>query len=142
MEGLILDKIDFNILALLAKDCRASYNSMGSLIGLTSKSVKARVKSMVRNGVIEKFVVRVNPEKTTTRRLDRMKEGRLLEFSIQCDPASMTGYVQFAILINVEKTHYRNVCERMYTEFQENILYRPSIIDPDDRLIFVLFGEN
>ena len=81
-------------------------------------------------------------EKTTTRRLDRMKEGRLLEFSIQCDPASMIGYVQFAILINFEKTHYRNVCERMYTEFQENILYRPSIIDPDDRLIFVLFGEN
>jgi hypothetical protein len=27
-------------------------------------------------------------------------------------------------------------------EFQENILYRPSIIDPDDRLIFVLFAEN
>lgn len=28
-------------------------------------------------------------EKTTTRRLERMKEGRLLEFSIQCDPSSM-----------------------------------------------------
>ena len=25
-------------------------------------------------------------EKTTTRRLDRMKEHRFLEFSIQCDP--------------------------------------------------------
>jgi DNA-binding Lrp family transcriptional regulator len=107
-------------------------------------------------------------EKTTTRRLDRMKEGRLLEFSIQTDPASMVGYIQFAILINFEKTHYRDVCERMYTEFQENILYRPSMIDlqenilyrhsmidlqenilyrpsmidPNDWLIFVLFGEN
>lgn len=30
----------------------------------------------------------------------------------------------------------------MYSEFQESILYRPSIIDPDDRLVFVLFGEN
>ena len=27
-------------------------------------------------------------------------------------------------------------------EFQENILYHPGIIDPDDLLIFVLFGEN
>jgi DNA-binding Lrp family transcriptional regulator len=81
-------------------------------------------------------------EKTTTRRLERMKEGHLLEFSIQCDPASMIGYVQFAILINVEKAHYRNVREHMYTEFQENILYQPSIIDPNDSLIFVLFGEN
>jgi hypothetical protein len=30
----------------------------------------------------------------------------------------------------------------MYTEFQENILYHPSVIDPNDSLIFVLFGEN
>src|SRR5919109_3048235 len=56
-----LDKIDLNILSTLARDCRTSYNSIGSQIGLTSKSVKARVKNMVRSGVIEKFVVRVNP---------------------------------------------------------------------------------
>ncbi|PWU81259.1 MAG: hypothetical protein DLM72_07920 [Candidatus Nitrosopolaris wilkensis] len=257
MERQMLDKIDLNILATLARDCRTSYRSIGSQIGLTSKSVKARVKNMVRSGVIEKFIVRVNPagfgyrtarilvrtnkgitkdgviqrvkqfgdlayhvhhigrtsvaaliidksldnkivqslnnslrpaiinrisvselpvstdlsetdlriirclllsgarleiseiakevrisEKTTTRRLDRMKEGRILEFSVQCDPASMIGYVQFAILINVEKSHYRNVYERMYKEFQENILYHPSVIDPNDSLIFVLFGEN
>ena len=48
----------------------------------------------------------------------------------------MIGYIQFAILMNFEKTHYHNVCERVYTEFQENILYRPSIIDPNDQLIF------
>src|SRR5918994_563127 len=61
MERLILDKIDLTILPALAKDCRTSYSSIGSQIGLTSKSVKARVKNMVRSGVIEKFVVRVNP---------------------------------------------------------------------------------
>jgi DNA-binding Lrp family transcriptional regulator len=257
MSRMILDKIDLNILATLAKDCRTSYRSVGSLVGMTSKSVKSRVKSMVDSGIIEKFIVRVNPagfgystahilvktnnaitkddvvervkqfgdlayhvhhmgktsmaaliikksldnkiiqslndflkpatvssivvselptsanlsetdlriikcllvsgarleisdianeldisEKTTTRRLDRMKEGHLLEFSLQCDPASMIGYIQFAILISVEKWHYRNVYERMYREFQENVLYRPSIIDPDDRLIFILFAEN
>lgn len=31
----------------------------------------------------------------------------------------MIGYIEFAILINFEKTHYRDVCGRMYTEFQE-----------------------
>jgi DNA-binding Lrp family transcriptional regulator len=257
MERLILDKIDLNILSTLARDCRTSYNSIGSQIGLTSKSVKARVKNMIRSGVIEKFVVRVNPaafgyrtalvlvranngiakddvirrvkqfgdlayhvhhmgrtsvaaiiikkplddsiiqslndllkpaavisiavsertistnpsetdlrvikclllsgarteisdiakevgisEKTTTRRLDRMKEGRLLDFSIQCDPAAMIGYIQFAIPIIVAKSHYRSVFERMYSEFQANILYSPSVIEPEDRLTFVLFGEN
>jgi DNA-binding Lrp family transcriptional regulator len=61
MERLMLDKIDLIILSTLARDCRTSYNSIGSQTGLTSKSVKARVKNMVRSGVIEKFIVRVNP---------------------------------------------------------------------------------
>jgi DNA-binding Lrp family transcriptional regulator len=81
-------------------------------------------------------------EKTTTRRLTRMKEGRLLDFSIQCNPAAMIGYIQFAIPITVAKSHYRSILERMYSEFQANILYTPSVIEPEDRLTFVLFGEN
>ena len=58
-------------------------------------------------------------EKTTTRNLARMKEQRILEFSLQCDPASMIGYIQFVIRIGVEKCHYRDVYERMYLEFKE-----------------------
>ncbi len=255
---MILDKNDLTILPTLARDCRTAYSSIGSQIGLTSKSVKARVKKMVRSGVIEKFVVRVNPaafgyrtalvlvktsygitkddviqrvkefgdlayhvhhmgstsvaaliikkplddniiqslndrlkpatviniavaelsvasndlsetdlriikclllsgarieisdiakevgisEKTTTRRLNRMKEMRLLDFSLQCSPAAMIGYIQFVIPITVAKFHYHNVLERMYSEFQANILYSPSLIEPEDRLAFVLFGEN
>jgi DNA-binding Lrp family transcriptional regulator len=60
-KRMILDNNDLTILPALARDCRTSYGSISSQIGLTSKSVKARVKKMVRNGVIEKFVVRVNP---------------------------------------------------------------------------------
>jgi DNA-binding Lrp family transcriptional regulator len=257
MERLILDRNDLNILSTLARNCRTSYNSIGSQIGLTAKSVKARVKNMIQSGVIERFIVRVNPayfgyrtaliltktndgitkddvvqrvkqfgdiayhvhhmgrtsvaallikkslndnfikslndhlipatvinisvaelsvykdlsetdlkivkclllsgartevsdiakevgisEKTTTRRLDRMKDGRFLDFSIQCSPAAMIGYIQFAIPITVEKSRYHGVLERMYSEFQKNILYGPSVIEPEDRLIFVLFVEN
>jgi DNA-binding Lrp family transcriptional regulator len=257
-KGLILDKKDLTVLSTLARDCRTSYSNIGSQIGFTSKSVKARVKKMVRSRVIEKFIVRVNPaafgyrtaivlirtsngiskddliqrvkefgdlayhvhhmgrtsvaaiiikkpldenviqslnerlkpatiiniavtelsvastdlsetdlriircllllgarteisdiakeagisEKTTTRRLNRMKEIRVLDFSIQCSPAAMIGYIQFVIPIIVAKSHYHNVRERMYSEFQENILYSPSIIQPEDQLTFVLFGEN
>lgn len=242
---MILDRNDLTILPTLARDCRTSYNSMGSQMGLTSKSVKARVKKMVRSEVIEKFVVRVNPaafgyrtalvlvktshgitkddgmkrvkefgnlayqvhhmgsttvaaliiqkplddntiqslnerlkpatviniavtellvaesadlgetdiriikclllsgarteisdiakevgisEKTTTRRLKRMKEMRLLDISLQSNPVAMIGYIQFVIPISVAKSHYHNVLERMYSEFQANILYSPSII--------------
>src|SRR5919204_1644535 len=255
---MILDKNDLTILRTLARDCRTSYSSIGSQIGLTSKSVKARVKNMVRSGVIEKFIVRVNPaafgyrtaivlirtsngitkddviqrvkefgdlayhahhmgrtsvaaliikkpldekiiqslndrlkpatvvsisvaelsvasndlsetdlriikclllsgarieisdiakevgssEKTITRRLNRMKESRLLDFSLQCSPAAMIGYIQFVIPITVATSYYHNVLERMYSEFQANILYSPSLIEPEDQLTFVLFGEN
>jgi len=255
----ILDKNDLTILPALARDCRTSYSSIGSQIGLTAKSVKTRVKKMVSSGVIEKFVVRVNPvafgfktafvlirasggitkddviqrvkefgelayhvhhmgstsmaaliikkplddntiqslndrlkpstvlrisvaeqsvagstelsetdlriikcllmsgarteisdiakevdisEKTTTRRLNRMKESRLLDLSLQCGPAAMIGYIQFIIPIIVAKSHYHNVLERMYSEFQASILYSPSIIQPENQLTFVLFGEN
>jgi DNA-binding Lrp family transcriptional regulator len=256
---MILDKNDLTILPTLARDCRTSYSSIGTQIGLTAKSVKARVKKMVGSGVIEKFVVRVNPvafgyktaialirtsgginkedviqrvkefgdlayhvhhmgntsvaaliikkpldektiqtindslkpatvvrisvaelsvaastglsetdlriikclllsgarteicdiakevgisEKTTTRRLNRMKESRLLDFSLQCSPSAMIGYIQFVIPIIVAKPQYHNVLERMYLEFQANILYSPSIIQPENQLTFVLFGEN
>jgi DNA-binding Lrp family transcriptional regulator len=61
MERMVLDKTDLNILAILARDCRTSYSKIGSLTGLTPKSVKARVKNMVSGGVIERFMVRVNP---------------------------------------------------------------------------------
>ena len=80
-------------------------------------------------------------EKTTTRRLNRMKEIRLLDFSLQCSPC-MIGYIQFVIPISVAKSHYHDVIEQMYSEFQANILYSPSIIEPEDRLALVIFGEN
>jgi len=258
-EGaVVLDKTDLTILSTLARNCRSSYSSIGSEVDLTSKSVKARVKKMIHQGVIEKFVVRVNPaafgfkiaivlvktsngmnkddvikhvkqlgdivyhvhhmgrtcvaalviekplddlfaqslnhrlkpatvvsitvlerriesinlsetdlriikcllfsgarteisdiarevaisEKTTTRRLTRMKEANILDFSIQCSPSVMIGYIQFAIPIITTKFHRRSVLERMYSEFQANILYSPSVIDSEDRLTFVLFSEN
>jgi DNA-binding Lrp family transcriptional regulator len=56
-----LDETDLKIISILSKDCRESYMSIGSAVGMTSKSVKARVDTMISTGVIEKFVVKVNP---------------------------------------------------------------------------------
>lgn len=61
MERVILDQTDFSIIVTLARDCRTSYSTIGSLTGLTPKSVKARVRNIVQSGVIEKFIVKVNP---------------------------------------------------------------------------------
>ncbi len=61
MQQPILDKIDLKIIQVLAKDCRVSYRNIGSVVGLTTKSVRTRVVKMVSNGVIEKFFVYINP---------------------------------------------------------------------------------
>jgi DNA-binding Lrp family transcriptional regulator len=60
-ERHFLDETDLKIISILSKDCRASFMSIGSAIGMTSKSVKARVDAMISTGVIKKFVVKVNP---------------------------------------------------------------------------------
>lgn len=61
VQRLFLDEKDLRIIRILSKDCRESFMSIGSAIGMTSKSVKARVDRMVSMGVIEKFVLKVNP---------------------------------------------------------------------------------
>jgi DNA-binding Lrp family transcriptional regulator len=57
----IVDETDLKIISILSKDCRKSYLSIGTAVGMTSKSVKARVDTMLSTGVIEEFVVKVNP---------------------------------------------------------------------------------
>ena len=61
IQRLFLDEKDLKIIKILSKDCRESFMSIGSAIGMTSKSVKARVDRMISTGVIEKFVLKVNP---------------------------------------------------------------------------------
>lgn len=61
LQRLFLDDKDLKIIRILSNDCRESFMSIGAAIGMTSKSVKARVDRMISTGVIEKFVLKVNP---------------------------------------------------------------------------------
>ena len=61
MTRTALDELDAKILRSLSRNCRVSYNSLGNDVGLTAKSVKARVKKMQSSGVIDSFIVKVNP---------------------------------------------------------------------------------
>ena len=61
MKRTTLDELDGKILRSLSRNCRVSYNSLGSEIGMTAKSEKARVKKMQSSGVIDSFIVKVNP---------------------------------------------------------------------------------
>jgi DNA-binding Lrp family transcriptional regulator len=56
-----IDTVDLKIIRCLSKDCRASYRDISSIVGLTPNAIKERINTMVCNGVIQSFIVYVNP---------------------------------------------------------------------------------
>jgi DNA-binding Lrp family transcriptional regulator len=98
--GASLDNTDLKILNILARNGRLSYRSIGTTIGLTTKSVKSRVDKMIFSGVIDRFLTVVNPSifgysKTYTIALRKAKINKeLLE---RVDLVGVIGY-RFEVL--------------------------------------------
>jgi DNA-binding Lrp family transcriptional regulator len=247
LKRTILDELDMKILNSLSRNCRASYSSLGNEIGLTAKSVKARVKKMQSSGVIDSFIVKVNPlvlsyskfcllivrinnkeadekhierslsllgdifdradglgnisifllaikkeaeekvellvdlvgqdliqnqtiafpsvreqptytdfkimrcllanprmeildiaekismsSKTVARRLEKLIENRVLDFTIHCNPKAIRGYIVSVVSANTEKGSYRKVLEKSYLDLKDSFfLYSPALTQQD-----------
>ena len=61
MQQTRLDNIDLQIIRLLSRDSRAPYKGIASEVGISSNAAKERINKMVSNGVIQRFIVRINP---------------------------------------------------------------------------------
>lgn len=61
MQGARLDDIDLQIIRLLARDSRTPYKSIAADVGITQAAAKKRINKMLSNGVIQRFVVLINP---------------------------------------------------------------------------------
>lgn len=57
-----LDDIDHRILGHLRRDARISWRELGEVVHLSPTSAADRVRRMERDGVIEGYTVRVDPE--------------------------------------------------------------------------------
>jgi DNA-binding Lrp family transcriptional regulator len=55
-----IDGTDIEIMKLLTKDCRLPYREIALTLGITTNTVKRRIKNLVSRRVIEDFLVRVN----------------------------------------------------------------------------------
>jgi len=55
-----MDHIDLQILRILPDDCRTSYRSIGLSLELTTNTVKRRVKVLIQDKIIEKFIINLN----------------------------------------------------------------------------------
>jgi DNA-binding Lrp family transcriptional regulator len=232
-----VDNFDLKIIRLLTRDSRTSYKNIASVVGITPSATKERINKMVSNGIIDRFVVLINPvifgyeklyvlivenidktvkeqdlfkrisllgdviayseelegsyifglyvkdiaqdkietvtdllkpatveiffaafrppttmkihnsdleimkcllsdarmrvediakeaslsPRTVTRRLEKMRENRVLLFTISRDLSStrLTGYMEFDVLINVERSRHQSILEKIYRELEE-----------------------
>lgn len=56
-----IDVVDLKIIRYLSRDCRVSYRDISSIVGITPNAIKERINTMVCNGIIQSFIVNVNP---------------------------------------------------------------------------------
>ena len=259
MTSTTLDELDGKILQSLSKNCRISYNGLGNEIGLTAKSVKARVKKMQASGVIDSFIVKVNPlvlgyskfcllvlrmnsnatanqdhirriitllgdilytghvlggistfkfavkreaeekikllvdmigqdvmiqnqtsvfpnvkeqptyidfniirclldnprmeisdiseiisvsSKTVTRRLDKMIENHVLDFTLQFNFTAIRGYIVSVVSTNIEKGSYTKVLERSYEDFKDSFCIYSPMLSQQDVVYWLYFSKD
>jgi DNA-binding Lrp family transcriptional regulator len=77
--------------------------------------------------------------KTVTRRLEKMRENHILDFTILTNLSSMrlVGYIEFAVVINIRASHHQNIIEKLYSQLQEYLLIVPDIYQKG--VIFAVF---
>lgn len=77
----MLDKLDQGIIDCLVEDGRMSYVEIGRRLNISRVSVRDRVQQLKEKGIIERFSVVVNSEKT----------GKTVSafFEVDCEPASL-----------------------------------------------------
>jgi Lrp/AsnC family leucine-responsive transcriptional regulator len=62
-----LDSTDKKILWELVGNCRISYRDLGKKVGLSASSVKKRIDNLENSGLIDHYIVALNPEFTNVR---------------------------------------------------------------------------
>ena len=78
--------------------------------------------------------------KTVARRLEKMRENHVLQFSIVTNLPSMnlTGYIEFAVLIDVKIFSHQKIVEKIHYELQEYLLHIPHRYQKE--VIFAIFS--
>ncbi len=57
-----MDLVDKGIIAELEGNCRQSYRVLARKLGVSSKTVRSRIEKLIDAGVIQRFIIELNPE--------------------------------------------------------------------------------
>jgi DNA-binding Lrp family transcriptional regulator len=94
--------------------------------------------------------------RTANRILNKLKDDRVVRFSVICDPTAMKGLVVFGLLIYVnqeggaaieeqkksKKPNAHKILERLYTEFPEYPFLRLPLISHDNIIVVSVYGND
>jgi len=116
-----LDKIDREILEILNKHGRISYSELAKMVRRSPSAVRKRVEKMLRDQMIERFTVVINPTrigKKVTATLQIHPAGRRLErvadfvakMPYVVEAYHMTGKCGILAIVQVEDIEELNEC--------------------------------
>ena len=81
--------------------------------------------------------------KTVARRLEKMIENHILDFTVQCNFKAIRGYIVSVVSANTEKGAYRKVLERSYEDLNDSFCaYSPMLSDEQDVLYWLFFSKD
>jgi DNA-binding Lrp family transcriptional regulator len=70
--------------------------------------------------------------KTVTRRLEKMIENHVLDFTIQINFTAIGGYIVSVVSANIEKGSHTKALERSYVDFKDSFfVYSPMLSQQD-----------
>lgn len=98
-----LDNIDRKILKILQTDGRITTKELANKLHLTNTPVYERVKKLEKNGIIEKYIAKLNPEK-----LDRNMT-IFIDVNLKKHTKEVVDYFREAVLKFPEVVEFHNV---------------------------------
>jgi DNA-binding Lrp family transcriptional regulator len=82
--------------------------------------------------------------RTATKRIEKLQQHHIIDFRVIRDMSSMNlaGYIEFLLMVDVNKSAYVEIIESMYSEMQEYLITIPPNIRGNELIIALFFCSN
>jgi len=80
--------------------------------------------------------------KTVTRRLGKMIEGYVLDFTIQINFTAIGGYIVSVVSANLEKGYHTKVLERSYTDLEDSFFVYSPMLSQQNVIYWLFFSKD
>jgi DNA-binding Lrp family transcriptional regulator len=117
-----------------------NYNVPDNLVKTDYGIIKALIKKPRME--IRDIAKATSSPKTIRRRMEKMTKNRVLEFSINVNPAAMKGQIVFFLSVRAERQFYPRLLERIYRELHENIILSSNLSNQVDAIGLNLASDD